>query len=49
MVSNYNLEHTICFLWNGSITNAPATFQRMINGVIVGLEGCDAYVRDVVV
>ena len=29
--------------------NAPATFQRMINGVIVGLEGCEAYIDDVMV
>jgi len=29
--------------------NAPATFQRMINGVIAGLEGCEAYIDDVVV
>ena len=29
--------------------NAPATFQRMINTVISGLEGCDAYIDDVIV
>ena len=29
--------------------NAPATFQRMINGVIAGLDGCEAYIDDVVV
>jgi len=29
--------------------NAPATFQRMINHVIAGLEGCAAYLDDVVV
>jgi len=29
--------------------NVPATFQRMINGVISGLDGCDAYIDDVVV
>jgi len=29
--------------------NASATFQRMINGVISGLDGCDAYIDDVVV
>ena len=29
--------------------NTPATFQRMINGVIAGLEGYEAYIDDVVV
>ena len=29
--------------------NAPATFQRLINDVISGLEGCSAYIDDVVV
>lgn len=29
--------------------NAPATFQRMINEIIKGLEGCAAYIDDVVV
>ena len=29
--------------------NAPATFQRMVNGVIRGLEGCDAYIDDLVI
>ena len=29
--------------------NAPATFQRLINTVISGLEGCSAYIDDVVV
>ena len=29
--------------------NAPATFQRMINQVIAGLEGCQAYIDDVIV
>ena len=29
--------------------NAPATFQRLINTVISGLEGCCAYIDDVVV
>ena len=31
------------------IKNAPATFQRLINTVISGLEGCSAYIDDVVV
>ena len=29
--------------------NASATFQRMINRIISGLEGCGAYIDDVVV
>ena len=29
--------------------NAPATFQRMINTVISGLQGCDTYIDDVIV
>jgi len=29
--------------------NAPATFHRVINGVTAGLDGCDAYIGDVVV
>ena len=29
--------------------NAPATFQRMINRVISGLDGCRAYIDDVIV
>lgn len=29
--------------------NVPATFQRLINTVISGLEGCSAYIDDVVV
>ena len=29
--------------------NAPATFQRMINKVITGLQGCEGYIDDVVV
>ena len=29
--------------------NAPATFQRLINGVLSGLYGCEAYIDDVVV
>ena len=30
------------------LKNAPATFQRMINNVISGLVGCDAYIDDLV-
>ena len=30
------------------LKNAPATFQRMMNNVIHGLEGCDAYIDDLV-
>ena len=29
--------------------NASATFQRMINTMISGLQGCDAYIDDVIV
>ena len=29
--------------------NAPATFQRLINEVLAGLDGCEAYIDDVVV
>ena len=29
--------------------NSPATFQRLINGVITGLEGCSAYIDDIVI
>ena len=29
--------------------NAPATFQCLINGVLSGLDGCEAYIDDVVV
>ena len=29
--------------------NAPATFQRLVNSLICGLEGCEAYIDDLVV
>ena len=29
--------------------NAPATFQRMINQIVGGLDGCEAYIDDVIV
>ena len=29
--------------------NAPVTFQRMVNSVLSGLEGCTAYIDDVVI
>ena len=29
--------------------NSPATFQRLINGVISGLTGCEAYIDDLVI
>ena len=31
------------------LKNAPATFQRLMNRVIVGLEGCSVYLDDLVV
>ena len=31
------------------LKNAPATFQRMINRVIDGLEGCEGYIDDIIV
>ena len=30
------------------VKNAPATFQRMINSVIQGIDGCAAYIDDVI-
>lgn len=30
------------------VRNAPATFQRLINRVLAGMRGCDAYLDDVV-
>ena len=32
-----------------SMKNAPAIFQRMINKIISGLQGCEGYIDDVVV
>jgi hypothetical protein len=29
--------------------NAPATFQRLVNDVVTGLEGCEAYMDDVII
>ena len=29
--------------------NSPATFQRLVNTVISGLDGCDAYIDDVII
>ena len=29
--------------------NAPATFQRMVNRIVNGLQGCDAYIDDLII
>ena len=29
--------------------NSPATFQRLINGLISGLDGCKAYIDDAII
>ena len=29
--------------------NSPATFQRLVNNIICGLHGCDAYIDDVII
>jgi hypothetical protein len=29
--------------------NAPATFQRMIHSILHGLQGCEAYIDDVII
>ena len=29
--------------------NSPATFQRFVNNIICGLDGCDAYIDDVII
>ena len=31
------------------LKNSPATFQRFINSVIAGLDGCEAYIDDVII
>ena len=31
------------------IKNSPATFQRLINSVIAGLDDCEAYIDDVII
>ncbi len=30
------------------VRNAPATFQRLVNRVLSGLTGCEAYLDDIV-
>ena len=32
-----------------AMKNSPATFQRLVNNVICGLDGCDAYIDDVII
>ena len=29
--------------------NSPATFQRLVNNIICGLDGCDAYIDGVII
>ena len=29
--------------------NSPETFQRLVNTVISGLDGCDSYIDDVII
>ena len=31
------------------LKNAPATFQRMVNQIVADIEGCEAYVDDLIV
>ncbi len=31
------------------VNNAPVTFQQLVNPVLVGSMGCDAYLDDIVV
>lgn len=31
------------------LRNAPATFQRLVNKVLAGLSGCEAYLNDIIV
>ena len=31
------------------IKNAPATFQRMVNKLLRNIDGCEAYIDDVVI
>ena len=42
-------RNQIFLVFINCIRNTPATFQRMINTVISGLKGCDAYIDDVIV
>ena len=32
-----------------STTSAPATFHRMVNHIVADIEGCEAYVDDLIV
>ena len=31
------------------VKNAPATFKRMVNRIVADIEGCEAYVDDLIV
>ena len=32
-----------------SMKNVPAIFQRMVNKIVDGLDGCDAYTDDIII